>query len=44
MIQSGDLIELRNDAVVLSGVGKKLAGRVGTVITAWEFVNGHPAF
>lgn len=46
MIETGDLVTLKEGAElpVLAHVKKKLRGRTGTVIAAWEPVNGHPSF
>ena len=44
MVQCGDVVELKDGADVFACVKKQLAGRVGTVIAAWEPVNGHPSF
>jgi hypothetical protein len=46
MVQRDDLVTLKDDPdlPILARVRKQIAGRVGTVLTAWDPVDGHPAF
>lgn len=46
MIERGNLVKLKDDGdlPVLARVKNQLRGRVGTVLEAWEPVNGHPSF
>jgi hypothetical protein len=46
MIERGDFVKLKDDIdlPLLARVKKQLQGRVGTVIEAWEPVNGHATF
>lgn len=46
MIEKGAFVKLKDGAElpILAQVRKKLQGRIGSVIEAWDPVNGHPAF
>lgn len=46
MVECGDKVKLKEDETipVLASIKRKIQGRVGTVLEAWDPVNGHPSF